>query len=200
MSGEGGGKIFTPAEIQTPSSSGEQRGGSSDGRAPPVVSFIEAHGSSGNPSIKSTAHGGVQHLVEMNMIWFVIVGLSSLFVLVFVLFVIFMCNRSSSSMRGDSEEKKKNASRVVYERNMRLLKTSSGDGDMSPKEMGALPSSSDEIDAQQQQQLIQQANNSNNGNNKAADIIMQSQHQMITAHISCSNSSSNSTLLKVSPN
>lgn len=196
MSGEGGGKLFTPAEMQTSSSSGEQRGGSSAGRAPPVVSFIEAHGSSGNPSIKPKVHGSVQHLVEMNMIWFVIVGLSSLFVLVFVLFVIFMCNRSSSSsMRGNSDGKKKNASRVAYERNMRLLKTSSGDGDVIPNEMSGLPSNSDEIDAQQQQQLIQQANN--NGNNKSADIIMQSQHQMITAHISCSNSSSNSTLLKV---
>lgn len=166
--GQGGGKIFTPVEVQGPNGYGV----SSDDLVPAIV-LNRQSASAGNPTIKPASH------LEMNMIWFVIIGLTSLFVLVFILFLAFMCNRPSQG--GLSAAKKAAAanatSTLVYERNMRLLKKTGAS--LSPDDMTAAVN---ELD-QQEQQLLQQTKN--------AELIIQSQM------INCSNSSSNSTLLKV---
>jgi hypothetical protein len=108
--------------------------------------------------------------LEMNIILVIIVALSSLFILVFVLLFAFVCNRASNSLKVAKKIDNIASNSHVYEHNTCLIKKSNENN-------GA----TDEID--QQQHLIQKGKN-------CTELIMQT-------HMS-SNSSSNSTLLKVS--
>lgn len=107
--------------------------------------------------------------LEMNIILVIMVALTSLFILVFVLLFAFVCNRASSSLKVAKKIDNIASNSHVYEHNTCLIKKSSENN-----------GTTDELD--QQQHLIQKGKN-------CTELIMQT-------HMS-SNSSSNSTLLKV---
>lgn len=108
--------------------------------------------------------------LEMNIILVIIIALTSLFILVFVLLFAFVCNRASSGLKVAKKIDTIASNSHVYEHNTCLIKKSNENN-----------VTADEID--QQQHLIQKGKN-------CTELIMQT-------HMS-SNSSSNSTLLKVS--
>jgi hypothetical protein len=186
--GEGGGKIFMPNEFQSKNGAGTDYNYNSD---PSVV-------------LNSITSQRSRSYTEMNIIWIIIASISSLFILVFILFAIFMCKRSTRNKVKSKSSKNNTLSpkslggtlnRQTSSRN-RSGKFAAALGDeqfdniMNPS---SHPSQEDDDETestyiktsanhhiQQQQHLIMQSNHLSCSNSTSSTLLKQQQHYQRT--------------------